>query len=216
MTPSRRVALITGALYLVTFATSIPALALKRSFLHDGGSVALMHWAVMLEVILALACVGTAVAFYPIGRQHNPALAVGFVASRGLEAAAVFTGAITLVAIGAVRTSGSNVAAVDAALIAVHDAAFLLGPGFMPAVNALLFATLLYRSRLVPRIIPLIGLVGAPLLLVSASATVFGALDQVSPLAGLLALPVALWEFSIGMWLLVKGVAPHERSDVRR
>lgn len=207
MTTPRMLALVTGALYLVTFATSIPALALKRSFLYDGGPLTHMHWAVMLEVVLALACLGTAVAFFPIGARFNPALAVGFVASRGLEAAAVLFGAITLLAIGSARTSGVS-PTVDAALIALHDAAFLLGPGLLPAVNALLFGTLLVRARLVPRVIPMIGLIGAPLLLISAGATVLGLLDQVSPLAGLAALPIAVWEFSIGIWLIAKGVAP--------
>ena len=75
----------------------------------------------------------------------------------------------------------------------------------MPAINALCLATVLYRSRLVPRIIPTIGLVGAPILLASFAATLFGALDQVSGPALLLALPIAVWEFSLGVWLTVKG-----------
>lgn len=205
----RKLALATGVLYLVTFATSIPALALKRPFLQGEGSEPSMHWAVILEIVLALACVGTAVAFYPIGRQHSPALALGFVASRVLESSAVFIGVIALLAIGTFRTTPSiaGAEAANAALVAVHDWAFLIGPGLLPAVNALLFGTLLYRSRLVPRIIPLVGLIGAPLLTLSALGTLFGMNDQVSPLAGLAALPIALWEFSIGVWLIARGVA---------
>lgn len=68
------------------------------------------------------------------------------------------------------------------------------------------FATVLYRARLVPRIIPLVGLIGAPLLIASALGTVLGVLEQVSATAALLALPIALWEFSIGVWLIVRGV----------
>ena len=76
----------------------------------------------------------------------------------------------------------------------------------MPAVNALCLATVLYRSRLVPRLIPTIGLVGMPLLVVSTVASLFGAWDQVSAPAMLLAAPIAAWEFSLGAWLTVKGV----------
>ncbi len=208
----RKLAAITGALYLLTFATSIPALALKRAYLHGDGSVAALDWAVILELMLALACIGTAVAFYPIGKRHDPALALGFVASRTLEATTVLTGVIAMLAVSSLRNgpqqTDTGTGAVEAALIAVHDWAFLLGPGLLPAVNALLFGTLLYRARLVPRIIPLVGLIGAPLLVLSALGTLLGVNDQISPIAGLAALPIALWEFGIGAWLIARGAAP--------
>jgi hypothetical protein len=78
----------------------------------------------------------------------------------------------------------------------------------MPALNALLLGSVLYRSGLVPRVLPLIGLVGAPLLLASSTATVFGLWGQVSDVALLMALPIATWEFSLGVWLVVKGFSP--------
>lgn len=210
---SRQLTRITGALYLATFATSIPALALKQPYLQGSGSVTMMQWAVILEIALALTCIGTAVAFYPIGKQHDPALAMGFIASRTLEATTIFIGAIALLALGTIRSQaptgiGNPASATEPSellLIAVHDWAFLIGPGMLPAVNALLLGTLLYRSRLVPRIIPLVGLVGAPLLLLSALGTIFGLQSQVSPLSGIAALPIALWELSLGIWLVTKG-----------
>jgi hypothetical protein len=94
------------------------------------------------------------------------------------------------------------------ALVALHDWTFLLGQGFLPAVNALLLGSLLYRSRLVPRVLPLLGFIGAPLLVASAAATLFGLWGQVSALSGLLTIPIALWEFSLGVWLVVKGFQP--------
>lgn len=200
----RQLAATTGMLYLVTFATSIPALALKQDFLHNSGSAASLQWAVALELLLALACVGTAVAFYPIGRRHAPALALGFVISRALEAATILLGVIALLAASTMRSLGVD-DGVERGLVALHDWAFLIGPGLLPAINAALFGTLLLRSKLVPRIIPLIGLVGAPILAASALCSVFGVLDQVSPVAGLAALPIAAWEFSIGVWLLARG-----------
>jgi hypothetical protein len=75
----------------------------------------------------------------------------------------------------------------------------------MAVVNALCLGPIMYRSRLVPRIIPTIGLVGAPVLLVSDVATLFGAHEQVSSTAMLMALPIAAWEFSLGVWMTVKG-----------
>lgn len=208
MDHQRRLSIAAGIMYLVTFVTSIPALALKEPFLRDNAPALLAQWASLLEILLALACVGTAIAMYPIGKQYSPALALGFVGSRLIEAATVFVGVIALLGVVAVRGSAAGGGgSAETALIAMHDWAFLTGPGILPVVNALMFATLLYRHRLVPRVIPLVGLIGAPLLAISSIGTLFGVVDQVSTLAGLAALPIALWEFSIGVWLIAKGVA---------
>jgi Domain of unknown function (DUF4386) len=85
---------------------------------------------------------------------------------------------------------------------------FLLGPGLIPRINALFLGYVMYRSRLVPRVIPTVGLVGAPLILVSSTVTIFGGWGQVSLVGSLCALPIALWEFSLGLWLTVKGFRP--------
>lgn len=130
-------------------------------------------------------------------------------ASRALEAAIIVLGVCAmLVLIDLPRDGASDLTGVDAALVSIHDWAFLLGPGVMPAVNALYLGTVMYRSGLVPRIIPTVGLIGAPILIVSDVATLFGSLDQVSTLAGVAALPIALWEISLGIWLVVKGFRP--------
>ena len=92
------------------------------------------------------------------------------------------------------------------ALVALHDWSFLFGPGFMPALNAVFLATVMYRFRLVPRLIPLMGLIGAPLLFASSLVTLFGGHGQVSDTATLFALPIAAWEFSLGVYLTFKGI----------
>jgi hypothetical protein len=91
------------------------------------------------------------------------------------------------------------------ALVDVRNSTFLFGPGLMPVFNALLFGTLLYKSRLVPRIIPTVGLVGAPLLFAAFLGVLFGVFEQVSSTAFLLTLPIAAWELTIGLWMTVKG-----------
>jgi hypothetical protein len=93
-------------------------------------------------------------------------------------------------------------------LVALYDRLFLVGQSFMPAVNALLLGSLLYQSRLVPRVLPLLAFVGAALLVASDIGVLFNIWGQRSSLAGLLALPIALWEFSLGVWLVVKGFTP--------
>lgn len=208
----RRLARTAGILYLLTFATSIPALALKSPVLTGStaaDAATLARAGALLEVVLAVACVGTAVALFPLLRGAVPALALGFVASRVLEAGLVLLGIAALLV---VVTTG------DPAAVALHDAAFLLGPGLLPAVNALLLGTALLRTRLVPRLIPVVGLIGAPLLLISAGATLLDVFDQVSPVAALLALPIAVWEFALGVWLTVRAVpgTPRRSPSQRR
>jgi hypothetical protein len=78
----------------------------------------------------------------------------------------------------------------------------------MPGVNALLLGSLMYRSRLVPRVIPLMGLIGAPLLIAAVIATMFAQNSSLTGLAALPVIPVAAWELSLGVWLVVKGFRP--------
>ena len=216
-TNTRKLALAAGVLYLVTFAASIPTLALK-SPLVDHANWILGHgsdkgviFACLLDFVCGVAGIGTAVALYPIVRRFRPMAAIGFVTSRTLEAAILVVGAISLLSIVTLR---GNVAGGDTAsllttsrtLIAAHHWAFLFGPGFMPAINAMFLATVMYRFRLVPRIIPLMGLVGAPLLVTSGLVTMFGGFAQTSSAALAFALPIAAWEFSLGVYMTVKGL----------
>jgi Domain of unknown function (DUF4386) len=219
---ARGIALVAGALYLITFVASIPALALYSPVLNDPGYIlgpgpdVGILWGGLLEVITALACVGTAIALFPVLRQQNEATALGFIASRGLEAATIFVGVVSMLAVVTLRQDLAGATGADAAsllttghaLVAVHTWTFLLGPGVMAGVNALLLGTLLYRSRLVPRIIPALGLVGAPLLLASSTATLFGAYSQLSIWSAIATIPIFLWELSLGVWLVVKGFTP--------
>ncbi len=199
-----------GALYLVTIVTSIPAAALKAPLLAGADAdPAAAAWSAVLEVVLALSCIGTAVVMFPVLRRAGEVGALGFVTARTLEAAIIVTGVISVLSMSSLR--GAGVASDDAVsllLVEVHRWAFLLGPGLIPAINALCLAPLLYRARLVPRVIPLVGMIGIPLLLASATATMFGLFTQTSPVAAALAAPIALWELSLGIWLVVKGFRP--------
>lgn len=225
-TNMRKVALWGGVLYLITFVFSIPTLGLKEAVLDNAdfitsgsGSESSVVWASIFDVICGLAGIGTAVALYPATRRVSRSGAVGFLASRTLEAAVLFVGAISLLSIVTLRqdVAGSadpdTLVTVGRSLVAVHDWSFLLGPGVIAAVNALFLATIMYRARLVPRWIPTLGLVGAPLLLVSDLVVAFGGWEQVSGTALLLTLPIAIWEFSLGVYLTVKGFRPSPVLD---
>ncbi|MCV2489308.1 DUF4386 family protein [Geodermatophilus sp. YIM 151500] len=133
-----------------------------------------------------------------MAKRQDESLALGFVTSRVLEAAIILIGVLSLFAVvtlrqelaGAPGTDDASLVPVGAVLVAVRDWTFLLGPGVMPAVNALLLGTLVYRSGLVPRVLPLMGLVGAPLLLAAQVVTVFGVIDDTSPWSTLAVAPI--------------------------
>jgi len=222
MDAMRKTALVGGAFYLITFLASIPALALLDPVLHNtsfilgAGSETRVLWGTLLDVVNALACIGTAVALFPVVKRRSEAFALGFVTSRLLEAAIIMVGVVSLLAVvtlrhdlaGATGPDASSLVTIGRSLVAVRGWTFLLGPSLMAAVNAVLLGTLMYRSGLVPRVIPLMGLVGAPLLLASTVATLFGLHDQVSVTATMAVLPVALWELSLGVWLTFMGFKP--------
>jgi hypothetical protein len=216
---ARRTALVAGVFYLITIVASIPAVILLGPVLNDSryvvgaGADSRVLWGCLLDVVNALACIGTAVTLFPVVKRQNEATALGFVAARVLEAAIILIGVVSLLALVNLRqdvggTAGANAGSLVIAgqsLVRVRNGTFLLGPGLMPGINALLLGSLMYTSRLVPRIIPTVGLIGAPLLIAGAVATFLGYTDQVSVWSAIGTLPVAAWELSLALWMVVKG-----------
>jgi hypothetical protein len=209
-----------GFFYLLTFAASMPALFLIGPAIDDpagyvtgGGSQdTRVLLGCFLDFVNALAGIGTAVAVFPIMKRVRTSFALGFVMTRMVEAAVILTGVVSLMAVVTLRqdlgADATGLTTTAQALVSVRDWTFLLGPGFMAVFNALLFGTLLYRSRLVPRLIPTLGLVGAPLLFAANTLTFFGLNTQMSAWSGLATLPIATWELSVGIYMLTKGFRP--------
>jgi hypothetical protein len=210
----RKTAIAAGVLYLLTFV-SIPTLALygpvhDPNYILGPGPDTAVIWGGILEIIVALACIGTAVALYPMVKRQNEGVALGFVGARVLEAGTIFAGVVCLLSVVTLRQAGAGTDALvtGQALVALHDW-FRLGQNLMPAVNALLLGSLLFQSRLVPRLLPLLGFIGAPLLIANTIVLMFGiTTGPIYVLTGIGVLPIALWEFSLGVWLTVKGFKP--------
>lgn len=209
-------------LYLLTFV-SIPTLALYKPVKDHVGTFVLgassdtgVLWGAFSEVIVGLAGIGTAVVLYPVAKRVSQTAALGLVTARVLETSLIFVGVISLLSIITLRTDVAGTVGVDSAalvtaghsLVAVYNWTFLLSQSLMPVACDLLLGYVLYRSGLVPRIFPIVAFVGAPLLLASDIAVFFGVYANVSPLAVLGALPVAAFELSLGVYLVVKGFKP--------
>jgi hypothetical protein len=209
MTSSRRTSLAAGILYLLTFI-SIPTLSLyseihQPNFILSSAPSNDVVLGGILELLMALACIGTAIVLYPVLKKQNETLALGFVAARVLEAALIFAGVAALLTVLQMRSLGAEAQGMSRGFVMLYDRLFLISQSFIPAFNGLLLGTLLYQSRLVPRILPIIGIIGAFTLAAGDVAVLYGVYDQHAPIAGLSAVPIALWEFSLGIYLVVKG-----------
>jgi hypothetical protein len=211
MRSTRRCSLAAGVFYLLTFV-SIPTLAMYRAvkdprFVVGPGPDTPVIAGVLLEMTVALAGIGTAVALYPVVKRYGGARAIGFVASRTLEAATIYVGIVSLMSIVTLRRAGVGTAALATAqgLAAQYQWTFFFAQSFIPAINGVLLGSLLYRSRLVPRWLPVLGFIGAAMLVLSWLAVLSGIMPAVSPVAALSALPIATWEFSLGVYLTFWG-----------
>jgi hypothetical protein len=227
--PMRRRARIAGALYLLTFV-SIPTLSLYKpvkddvgAFLLGAGSENGVMWAALSEVVVGLAGISTAVVLFPVLKRQDQSAALGIVTARLVETSLIFVGVVSMLTVVTLRDDVVGSAGTDPAallttghtLVATYTWTFLLSQSLMPVFVDLLLGYLLYRSGLVPRILPIIAFVGAPLLLLSDIAIFFGVYENVSPLALLAAVPVAVFELSFGVYLLVKGFRPAAVAALR-
>lgn len=218
--PLRRSARAAGVCYLVTFV-SIPALLLlgpvlnHANYIVSSGSDTRVFLGCLLYVITALAGIGTAVSLFPVVKRQNEAVALGFVTSRVIEGALLIVGVLSLLSVVSLRrdlggtgTDHASLITIGQALVGVRNWTFVLGDSLMPAVNALLLGYLLYRSRLVPRLLPTLGLIGGPLLIISTTTTLFRGDHRITALAAIATAPIFVWELSLGLWLVIKGFTP--------
>jgi Domain of unknown function (DUF4386) len=226
----RKLARITGLLWIATFITSIPAVLLYDPLLNEpnfilgaGGGDARIYIGATLELLLIIANIGTAVVPFALFRRYNEKFAVGFVTARLVECGFIAVGIVSVLAIMTLRqdpgsASDGTLVALGQSLVAVHDATFVLGPGIVVGVgNGMILGYLMYTSGLLPRRLTIFGLVGGPLLFVSGIAVMFGAFDVNSAPRFVCALPEIVWEAGIGIYLTFKGfkVTAPARDETR-
>jgi hypothetical protein len=215
--PTRKNAFASGVFYILTFLTSIPAVFLLTPILNDPnyvtgpGADTRIGFAAILDLICAITGVASAVAVYSVMKRQGQGLALGFVTTRLMEATMIAIGVVSLLAVVTLRAQGfpaedaGAAVVVDRTLVAARNWTFILGPNLMAALNALMFATLLYRGRFVPRAIPALGLIGAPLMISFAIAALLGFSENGSAFQNIAGAPFFIWELSAGIWMTVKG-----------
>lgn len=211
-----------GILFLITFITSIPAFFIfyapvlnETDYVLGAGSDAQVKLGALLEIILIIANIGTAVVIYPIVRRQNEMAAIGYVTARVMECAIIAVGIFSVLSILTLRQdvggSGDTASLVIAgrSLVALHDASFLVGPGLFAGLgNGLLLGYLMYRSGLVPRQMAIVGLIGGTLLTIGFVCVLFDVFEAGSPPQALLTLPEFVWELFLGIYPIFKGFKP--------
>jgi len=212
---SQRIARIFGVLYLLTFVTSIAALLLFQPVLDDpagyvanGGSDNRIFFGALLELLLIITNIGTAVVIYPIVRRQNPVLAIGYVTARIVECTFILVGILAVLSIVTLsqQNAGGDEGAIAYTLAALKDWTFILGPGFIVGWgNGLILGYLMYASGLVPRPLTWLGLVGGPLIILSGIAVMFDGGHPHEWYQGIATIPEAIWEFALGVYALVWG-----------
>jgi hypothetical protein len=204
-----------GVLYLITFVTSIPALALYEpalrhpvAFVAGSGNVNKIYLGAFLELLLLLANIGTAVVIVPIMRRRFEELAIGYVTARIVECTFILVGILAMLAIATLQqqVAGAAEGTVAYTLAAIKDWTFILGPGWMVGWgNGLILGYMMYRTGLVPRAATWLGLVGGPLIIISGTVVMFRGGHPSGTFQGLATIPEGLWELFLGVYCTVWG-----------
>jgi hypothetical protein len=224
MDSMRRTALVVGVLFVITYITSIAAkFSLYAPFLENAdyivsdGADTRVRWGAFAEMILIIANIGTAVALYPVVKRQFPTLSLGFVTARVMESVFIAVGILSALTLVTMRqdfsdaASGENpaLATTGHALVTLQEWTFNLGPGFVVGVgNGVLLGYMMYRSGLIPRGMAMLGLVAGPLVCLSGTAVILGAIEAGGAAQVLACMPEFFWELGFGVYLIVKGFKP--------
>ena len=220
----QRTGRIFGWLFIGTFVTSIPARLLfvnglgaswsDMRFVPGDTSINSLKLGAVLEFGLIVTQIGTAVVIYPLVRRQSEIVSLGYVTARIMESVFAAIGLISIMSVVSVADSLASASGADATALAVqgdslvntYEWAFQWGPGLVAGIgNGLMLGYLMYRSQLVPPRMAMLGLIGGPLLILSFVLKLCGVYEDGTPLAGLLTLPEAAWELSLGIYCAWKG-----------
>jgi hypothetical protein len=225
MTTNRRTATVAGVFFIIAAVAAIVGLILYNPILHDADYIlngaeneVQIQWGAFFEIVTAFAVIGTAVTLFPVLKKYNETMAIGTVAFRLLEATIIIIGIMSVLTIitlnqqhiGEVNTNSITYLGIGKLLVALHDWTFLFGPNIVLGPSTFMTSYLLYRSKLVPNFIGLLGMVAGPLISVSGILVMFGSYNQLSVLGALFSLPVFTYEMVLAGWLLIRGFSREE------
>lgn len=172
-------------------------------------STASVKLGAVLEFGLIVTQIGTAVVLYPLARRQSETVALGYVTARIMESVFAAIGLMSIISVVSVvdalgAATGSQAAALATqgnSLVHTYEWAFEWGPGLVAGIgNGLMLGYLMYKSALVPPRLALLGLIGGPVLILSFVMILTGVYKNGEGPSGLLTLPEAAWELSLGIY----------------
>lgn len=223
----RRSGRIFGWLFIGTFVTSIPARLLfidgvgaswsDMHFVPGDTDTTTLKWAAILEFGLVVTQMGTAIVLYPVARRMSDTLAMGYVGARTIESVFATIGLVSMLSVVSIadalgQATGTTSTALSTqgnSLVHTYEWAFEWGPGLVAGIgNGMIVGYLMYKSGLVPPRMALLGLIGGPLLVVNFVLILIGTYNNGDGPSGLLTLPEAAWELSLGIYCAWRGFRP--------
>jgi hypothetical protein len=220
----QRAGRIFGWLFIGTFATSIPARLLfidgagaswtDMRFVAGDASTASLKLGAVLECGLIVTQIGPAVVIFPLLRRQSETVSLGYVTARVMESVFAAIGIISMLSVvsvidaldGASGAGATALATQGNSLVHTYEWAFEWGPGLVPGIgNGIMLGYLMYRSGLVPRGMAVLGLIGGPVLILSFVMILTGVYKNGEGPSGILTLPEAAWELSLGIYCAWKG-----------
>ncbi len=211
---------IVGVLFIVAAVASVIGLLLYDPILNGADYLIRgsehankVKLGAIFELITVVTVIGTATTMFPILRKYNETIALWHLCFRFLEAIAITVGIISVLSLLTLSQEFASAGALDTAsyqasgtlLKAVHDWTAWLGPSFLLGINTMMYSYIFYKSKLVHRFIPILGMTGAALIFLQALLVMFGVIEQFSGWGAITALPVAANEITLAVYLLVKG-----------
>lgn len=213
---------IAAAVFAVVGGLSYLPIVDNPDYLTDGPTWGtLIAAGAVFELLTAIAATGTALAFYPVLREYAHSTALGYLAFRLFEALLIVVGAISMLTILALRqdvaagavADPAALQGVDGALRSIHALSMIVGINFFLGVNTALYSSVLYRERLVPRPLAALGLLAAVGLVLAALVVIFGLVPRTSIVAVLLAVPIIVYEMSLAVYLIARGLGGEAAVD---
>jgi hypothetical protein len=221
MITKRKQAIITGILFILATASSLVGSSIVGSSLDAQDylvRISTVQYRILLSVIFqfiaAATSAGIAISLYPVLRKHSEGLALGSVSFRIVEGVFYLVSALGLLSLvslsqeyvkeGAALVSQFQI--IGIMIIAVRKwAGFVLGV-LAFCLGSSMYYYVFFRTKLVPRWLSIWGLIAIAMLLTMVILIIFG--GKPSGMMLILALPIAIQEMVLALWLIVKGFDP--------
>ena len=221
MNTHRQAATVVGVLFILATVSAMlgllffyPPILTGPDYLINGAAhTNQVLLGALMELVLVCTAIGTAIGLFPVLRPYGERNALGHLFFRFLEAVVITIGIVAILSlltlsqdyVAAAAPNASAYAAAGALLLAVYKWTSVLGPLFFLGINTLMYSYLLYKSKLVPRPLAVMGLTAATLVFGYAMLVMFGVAVQGTAPFIVLALPIFAYEMILAGWLIVKG-----------